>query len=131
VNSFGLDVCEVCGSQSADHAGWFAVTGNGPSMEVLPWTDEVRDRSDCRHACCGDHVEKLVISSATRELSGATFLAAPRHGGWNPQALMPRAAEDVTAADSNESFANILSAVESILLSPDEEDEEEPRAFDA
>lgn len=127
MNSFGLDVCEICGSQSADHAGWFAIAGHGASMEVLPWTDDVRGRSDCRTVCCGDHAEKLVLTAATHDLSGATFLTAPRR--WHPEALVPIAARAIADLDADDSLSSILSAVDAILHS-DDEDEPAPR-FDA
>lgn len=126
MNSFGLDICEVCGTQTANHAGWFAIAGNGASMEVLPWTDDVRGRADCRHACCGEHAEKLVLSTATHELAGTTFLSRR----WNPEALLPPGTAEIDGNVSEESLMSILSAVESILQSPDE-DESAPAAFDA
>lgn len=127
MNSFGLDICEVCGTQSSNHAGWFAIAGAGTSMEVLPWTDDVRGRSDCRHACCGDHAEKIVLSTATRDLDGATFLTAPRR--WNPESLLPPNTERIEAGESEDTLFSLLTAVESILQSPDED--ETPARFDA
>jgi hypothetical protein len=128
VNSFGLDICDVCGTQSADHAGWFAIAGNGASMEVLPWSDDVRHRSDCRHACCGEHAETLVLSTAATDLAGSTFLSSPKRGGWSPEALLPPVSDTLAAIDGDDSLLSLLSAVESILQS----DDDEPTArFDA
>jgi hypothetical protein len=121
VNSFGLDICDVCGTQSADHAGWFAIAGNGASMEVLPWSDDVRRRSDCRHACCGEHAEKLVVWSATSDLAGSTFLSSPKRGGWSPDALLPPVSERLAAMEGDDSLLSLLSAVESILQADDDE----------
>jgi len=52
-----LMVCEICGSHTPEPGSWFAVAEVGSRMEVLPWTESLRQRSDCRHACCGDHVQ--------------------------------------------------------------------------
>ncbi|MGH9644360.1 MAG: hypothetical protein ACRD3Q_18310 [Terriglobales bacterium] len=129
MNSFGIDICEVCGSQSADHAGWFAVTGSGTKLEILPWTDEVRRRVDCRHACCGDHVQKLLLAAAARDL-GTPVLSTGRRGGWDPEALVPPAKGD--GDDIDQALVDILSAVDSILHTRNDDDEEESLiGFDA
>ena len=126
MNSFGIDICEVCGSQSADHAGWFAVAGSGTKLEVLPWTDEVERRDDCRHACCGDHVEKLVLASAARDLGNIPVLRA----GWDPRALVPPSSNQ-DGEDIDEALVNILSAVDSILRNRPDDEEENLVGFDA
>lgn len=123
MNSFGIDICEVCGSQSADHAGWFSVAGSGSKLEVLPWNDEVHRRSDCRHACCGEHAEKLVVSAATHDLAGRSFLSTTRRS-WDPRALQPASAGK-EGDDIDEALVNILSAVDSILQNKRDGDDDD------
>ena len=123
MNSFGIDICEVCGSQSADHAGWFSVAGTGSQMEVLPWTDETRRRSDCLHACCGEHMQKLIVSTATRDVAGTTFLSSTKHGSWDPQSLIPTSSA-ATTDSLDETLVNLLSAVDSVLHIQNDDDED-------
>jgi hypothetical protein len=129
VNSFGLCVCEVCGTLSADHAGWFAVAGVGSHMEILPWSDELRARPDCRHACCPEHVQQLVFSTAARDFARPKLPLSPYRGGWNPLSLVPLGDSDV-ASNPEDSLRNVLDAIDSILQGPTADEEEQP-SFDA
>ena len=130
MNSFGVDVCEICGTHAADHQGWFAVAGSGANLEVLPWTDDVRGRSDCHHACCSEHLERLVFSAATHDLGALPLVLEPWRGGWNPEALQPASApEEQPIAD--ESLLQILSMVDSILATSSDEEDDGAPAFDA
>ena len=129
MDSFGLDVCEICGTHSADHAGWFSVAGHGAQMEVVLWNEELHARSDWRHACCGDHIEQLVLSAATGDLRAPMFALATEHGGWNPASLVPPVKSDTS--DEGESLLSVLSAVDSILQIPSDDEEEDERTFDA
>jgi hypothetical protein len=123
VNSFEIDICEVCGSQSADHAGWFSVMGSGTKLEVLPWTNEMQRRTDCLHACCGEHIQKLILAAAARDLVGASFLTSACHGSWDPEALVPIESKP-EADDVDETLVNLLSAADSILHIPSDDDED-------
>jgi hypothetical protein len=130
VNSLGLCVCEICGTQSGDHAGWFAVTGGGNNIEILPWQENLRARPDCHHACCGDHLQQLIFSTAARELAKPSIPLSLQRGGWNPATLVPPA--DAKPATSNEeAILNVLSEIDSVLQGPTAEEEEEPPRFDA
>ena len=128
MDSIGLCVCEVCGSQSADHAGWFAIAGAGTSIEILPWQDDLRTRSDCHHACCGDHLQQLIFSTAARELAKPALPLSVRRGGWNPATLVPPAGS--TRASADDQIMSILSEIDSVLQGPTEDEEDAPR-FDA
>jgi hypothetical protein len=128
VNTIGLYVCEICGTQSMDHAGWFTVAGAGPSMEVFPWNDELRARPDCRHACCGDHVQRLVFNSATQDLVSPMVSVAIPRGGWNPLSLVPPSADKPAVQDS---FMSVLDAIDAALQGPTSEEEDTAGAFDA
>lgn len=123
MNSFGIDICEVCGSQSADHAGWFSVAGSGSKMEVLPWTDETGRRGDCLHACCGEHMQKLILSTATRDVAGTALLTATKQANWDPKALIPKSSAG-TPESLDETLVNLLSAVDSVLHIQGEDDDD-------
>lgn len=123
MNSFGIDICEVCGSQSADHAGWLSVAGTGSQMEVLPWTDETRRRSDCLHACCGEHMHRLILSTATRDVAGAALLSATKRVSWDPRVLVPDNSSGTTDT-LDETLVNLLSAVDSVLHVQNDDDED-------
>lgn len=129
VNSLGLCVCEICGTQSADHTGWFAVAGAGKNIEILPWKEELRTRPDCHHACCGDHLQQLIFSTAARELARPSIPLSVERGGWNPATLVP-APTPKSAASSEETILNVLSEIDSVLQESTEDEEENPR-FDA
>ena len=129
MNSIGLCVCEVCGTQSADHAGWFAVAGTGSHVEILPWTDELRARTDCRHACCGEHVQRLVFSTAVLDFARNTLPFTSHRGGWNPLSLEPRV--ESSPSSKEESIMNVLSEIDSVLKGPTADDEDEQASFDA
>ena len=125
----GVCVCEVCGTQSADHAGWFSIAGAGTHIEILPWNDGPHARTDCHHACCGDHLQQLIFSNAARELSKRPLPLSVRRGGWNPATLVPPA--DAKAEQTKEEIIlNVLSEIDAVLHGPPEEEEETPR-FDA
>ncbi len=129
MNSLGLCVCEICGTQSADHAGWFAVAGVGNNIEILPWQEDLRSRSDCHHACCGDHLQKLIFATAARELAKPSVpLTIPR-GGWNPATLVPPPASK-PAASKEDTILNVLSEIDAALQGPTE-DEDDNQRFDA
>ena len=127
MNSIGLCVCEVCGSQSADHAGWFAVAEAGSQVEILPWKDELRSRDDCHHACCGEHLQKLIFSSAARELSRHAVALRTHKGGFHPLALVP---SGETKPSNEEAILSVLAEIDSVLQGKTE-DEEEQTSFDA
>ena len=129
VHSIGLCVCEVCGTQSADHAGWFAIAGAGSWIEILPWTDDLLARSDCHHACCGDHLQKLVFSTAVRDLAHPAHPLSAKRGGWNPSSLVPPASED-SPRTREESILGVLNEIDAALQGPTEDEEDSP-AFDA
>lgn len=124
MNSIGLCVCDICGTRSADHAGWYVVAGTGSRLEVLPWSDELLARSDCRHACSGEHVEKLVFASATHELGAPLLTLPPKRGGWNPSSLVPPTPE----TPGDDPLGEVMDAIDSIL---GRHDEESRRTFDA
>lgn len=126
MNSIGLCVCEICGTHSADHAGWFAVAGAGSRIEILPWTDELRARPDCRHACCGEHVEQLVFSTAALDCARPALPLSTLRGGWNPSSLVPLARAENPASSAEDSLRNMLDAIDSILQGPTAEEEEQP-----
>ena len=129
MNSLGLCVCEVCGSQSADHAGWFSVAGAGKNIEILPWQDDLRSRPDCHHACCGDHLQQLIFSTAARELAKPSISLSTQRGGWNPATLVPPA--EGKPASTEEAILNVLSEIDSVLQGPTEDEEENSPRFDA
>ena len=129
MNSIGLCVCEICGTQSADHAGWFAVAGAGNRMEILPWQDELRTRADCHHACCGDHLQQLIFTTAARELAKPALPLSTVRGGWNPSSLVPPA-DAKPATTKEEALLSVLKEIDSVLQGPTEEEEENPQ-FDA
>ncbi len=131
MNSLGLCVCEVCGTQSADHAGWFAVTGAGNLIEILPWQDELSTRTDCHYSCCGDHLQQLIFSTAARELSKPALPLTVHRGGWNPATLVPPPADAKPGASSEEAILNVLSEIDSVLQGPTEDEEDAPASFDA
>jgi len=128
VNSIGLCICEVCGSQSADHVGWFAVAEAGSQVEILPWKDELRTRDDCHHACCGEHLQKLIFSSAARELSRHAVALSSHKGGFHPLALVPTG--EVKAATNEEAILSVLAEIDAVLQEKSD-DEDEPPRFDA
>jgi len=130
VNSLGLCVCEICGTQSADHAGWFAVAGAGNRMEILPWQDEFRTRDDCHHVCCGDHLQKLIFSAAARELAKPALPLATHRGGWNPSSLVPPPEAKAAATTKEEALLSVLNEIDSVLQGPTEDEEDAPK-FDA
>ncbi len=127
MNSIGLCVCDVCGTQSGDHAGWFVVIGSGSRMEILPWSDDLLSRHDCRHACCGEHVRRLIFSSAAMDFARNTLPFDGNSDGWNPASLLPPTPSERAAGNSLQSA---LDAVDSALQEPDA-DEGETRPFDA
>ena len=130
MDSIAVDVCEICGTQAADHAGWYAVAGSGATMEILPWSNEVSERSDCRHACCGDHVQKLVFSAATHDLATPMLEVTVRHGGWNPEALVPASNQEEDNAD--DAIVALLAEVESVLQTRSgDKDKQGAESFDA
>ena len=129
MNPLGLCVCEVCGTQSADHAGWFAVTGAGKHLEILPWQEELRARTDCHHACCGEHLQKLIFATAARELAKPTLPLSVRNGGWNPATLV--ATDGKPARSNEEAILKVLSEIDAVLQGPTAEDEEDSPKFDA
>jgi hypothetical protein len=129
VNSIGLCVCEVCGSQSADHAGWFAVAEAGSQVEILPWKDELRTRDDCHHACCGEHLQKLIFSSAARELSRHAATISSHKGGWHPLALVPTG-EAKPSTSNEEAILSVLAEIDAVLQEKTEDEDEQP-SFDA
>ena len=131
MQSIRLDVCEICGTLSHDHAGWFSVAGDGARMEVLPWTEDLGARSDCRHACCGDHLEKLVLASAVRGFDSPILSLTTERGGWNPASLVSPAGAAYSDADGSDTLAGIFSAIDSILQNSADEEEEDAPAFDA
>lgn len=130
MNLLGLCVCEICGTQSADHAGWFALAGAGNRIEILPWQDDLRVRPDCRHACCSDHLQQLIFSTAAREFSQPALPLTLHRGGWHPSSLVP--ATDAKAARSNEdAILSVLNEIDSVLQGPTADEEDGPNAFDA
>ena len=130
MDPLGLCVCEVCGTQSADHAGWFTVTGAGKHLEILPWEDELRTRPDTHYVCCGDHLQQLIFSTAARELSKAPHTLSVRRGGWNPATLVAPVTVK-TECTKEEAIMNVLNEIDSVLQGPTEEEEEEGPNFDA
>lgn len=130
MNPLGLCVCEICGTQSADHAGWFAVAGAGKNIEILPWQEELRTRPDCHHACCGDHLQQLIFSTAARELAKPSAALSVQRGGWNPATLVPPP-DGKPARSKEEAILNVLNEIDSVLQGPTEEEEENPPHFDA
>ncbi len=129
MNLLGLCVCEICGTQSADHSGWFAVAGGGNRLEILPWKDDLLARADCRHACCGDHLQQLIFSSAASELSKPALPLSTERGGWNPSSLVPPP-QPKSPASKEDTLLNMLSEIDSVLQGPIEDEEDGPR-FDA
>lgn len=128
MNTIGLQVCEICGNQSSEKAGWFAIAGSGREMEILPWNDQLHARPDCRLACGGDHLQKLLFSSAIEQSASSFTWMAPQHrGGWSEAALVPLKRD--TEATVEESLINIIGEIDSILGATS--DEEEAPAFDA
>lgn len=130
MNSIGLCICEICGTQSADHAGWFAVAGAGKNIEILPWQEDLRSRTDCHHACCGDHLQQLIFSTAARELAKPSIPLSMRRGGWNPATLVFTTAAK-PAPTKEEAILKVLSEIDSVLEGPTEEEEDGPPPFDA
>jgi hypothetical protein len=128
VNSNGLYICEICGTQSADHAGWFSLAGRGSRMEILPWNDDSSVSPEFRHACCGDHVQQLVFSSATQESVHPSLWLTQHRGGWNPSSLRPKDAP--AEPTTEESIMGMINAIDSILQGPTAEEDESP-SFDA
>ena len=130
MSSIGLCVCEICGTHSTDHAGWFAVAGAGSRIEILPWTDELRARPDCRHACCGEHVQQLVFSAAASNFTRPTLPLSTHRGGWNPLSLLPLTIAEQPTSDTDDSLRKVLDAIDFILQGPTADEEEQP-SFDA
>jgi len=98
-------------------------------MEILPWQDELRTRADCHHACCGDHLQKLIFSTAALELSKPALPLTTHRGGWNPSSLV--APLDAKLASSKEeALLNVLNEIDSVLQGPTEDEDETPK-FDA
>ncbi len=129
MKTIGLEVCEICGTQSLDHAGWFSIAGVGHSMEILPWTDAVRERTDCRHTCCGEHLQKLLFDSAIQECSTSfNWFSSTHRGAWNADALVPPAVEKSGSVE--ESIMNIIGEIDAVLAGATA-DEEETTSFDA
>jgi hypothetical protein len=131
VNTIGLNVCEVCGTQSLDHSGWFSIAGAGRQMEIVPWTDSVGERNDCRHACCGDHLQKLLFNSAIEECSTSfNWFSSTHRGAWNAAALVPPSPQAANGSESIEdSIIKIVGEIDAVLGSS-AEDEDQP-SFDA
>ncbi len=130
MNSLGLCVCEICGTQSADHAGWFAIAGAGNRFEILPWRDELTTRTDCQHACCGDHLQQLLFINAARELSKPSIPLSTERGGWNPATLVAPA-DSKPASTSEETILSVLKEIDSVLQGSPDDEEETPVSFDA
>lgn len=133
MNTIGLNVCEVCGTQSLDHAGWFSIAGGGRQMEILPWTDSVRERDDCRHACCGDHLQQLLFNSAIEECSTSfNWFSSTHRGAWNAAALVPPDPQAAATSSESieESIMKIVGEIDSVLGSSSVEDEDQT-SFDA
>ena len=131
MNTIGLDVCELCGTQSFDHAGWFSIAGSGHAMEILPWSDSARERTDCRHACCGDHLQKLLFNSAIEECSTSfNWFSSTHRGAWNAAALVPPQAGS-TSESIEDSIMKIVGEIDSVLGSSTSADEEDQTSFDA
>ncbi len=122
----GICICDICGTQSVDHAGWFAIAGAGSRMEVLPWSDELRGQADYRHACSPEHAQKIVFSAASHELARPLLALPVQHGGWNPASLI---VPKPPVCEVND-LESLLSTVDAILHGPTA-DEDEEAAFDA
>lgn len=133
MNTIGLNVCEVCGTQSLDHAGWFSIAGSGRSMEILPWADSVSERTDYRHACCGDHLQQLLFNSAIEECTTSfNWFSSTHRGAWNAAALVPPQPQAASTSESIEdSIMKIVSEIDAVLGNSPSNDEEDQTSFDA
>jgi len=125
VKTIGLEVCEICGTQSGDKAGWFSIAGNGRDLEILPWNDTVQERADCRHTCCGDHLQQLLFSSAEEFLTPFTWFTSQNRGAWNAAALVPEQKD----ASAEETIMDVINEIDSVLLGASAE--EDQTGFDA
>lgn len=120
-------VCEICGSHTPELGGWFSLWESGSKMEVLPWDESLRSRADCRHACCGDHVQQLVFAAATHDLAAPLLPISVESGGWNPAALQAPAAE----ASNEKGIQSVLEAIDCALQGETLPEDEEGLPFDA
>lgn len=120
-------VCDVCGIRARDQSTWFVLCGEGANLEVRRWDDNLAGQPATAHACCAEHLEKLVFNSVAPGLRNALTILSVRHGGWNPAALQQTAA---SSNDSADSLLSLLNAIDGVLQGPTR-DEEESVGFDA
>lgn len=58
-----LQECTVCGEERSPGQVWFLVAESHweDKLKVLEWQDELSTRQGIHAACCGGHVEELVV----------------------------------------------------------------------
>jgi hypothetical protein len=128
MSQFAIFACDTCGSRAGDYGDWFTVTGEGAHLQVSRWNEDAAREGGVRHACCAEHVEKLVFEAVAAELREPMVPLPVRRGGWDPASLEIAAPEE--PQDAEDVLLSILDAIDVVLQSPTR-DEEEALAFDA
>ncbi len=128
MSQIAIFACDVCGDRTGDHDGWFLVSGEGAHLEVAGWTEDAACGAGVRHACCADHVEKLLFAAIAPELRETLVPLPLRRGGWNPAALETSSPDEPMNAE--EALLSVLHEIDVVLQSPTRDDEE-ALAFDA
>lgn len=102
-------------------------------MEILPWTDSISKRTDCRHACSGDHLQQLLFNSAVEDCSTSfNWFSSSHRGAWNAAALVPPQPQAANGAESLEdSIMKIVSEIDSVLGNSSSTEDEDQTSFDA
>ena len=63
MNSFGSNVCTICGGQRTADDRWFLVTENHweDKLKILRWTDRLATQVGIHRVCSPPHVRELVV----------------------------------------------------------------------
>jgi hypothetical protein len=63
MNNLRKHECAICGEERSNGQVWFLVAESHweDKLKVLEWQDELADRQGIFAACCGGHVEELVV----------------------------------------------------------------------
>ena len=139
MNALPSYVCEVCGSQVADHRRWLLlpaqVPAGGETLEILSWDDELASRPGMSHLCCAEHAQQLISAwiaprpDSHKHLPRLRRRVAPETAEQEASALLGEIALDGIAAGGVEqdwrSLEMVLDAIETVLQSPTSGDDEE------
>ncbi|MGI9102034.1 MAG: hypothetical protein ACR2IF_06280 [Terriglobales bacterium] len=123
-------MCEVCGTEEADHSRWLLVSDrpHETHVEIHSWNEKLAAQPGICHLCCSNHMEALIASwimcAPVVEADGS---GEPRVTAKTLTALSTGAGFDT----DREGLLDMLEAVELALHQLKMPEEEKAPVFDA